>query len=154
MNYLSLTNVSELLRQRKVSSVELVTECLGRIDRLNPPLRAFITVTADQALTEAKRADADLADGNWKGPLHGVPVGIKDFFDTAGVRTTAGFAAFENRVPKKDAEAVSRLKEAGAIVVGKTTMRSPSRNESFKRLSTKGCPSLGMCCSKPYGLKK
>jgi aspartyl-tRNA(Asn)/glutamyl-tRNA(Gln) amidotransferase subunit A len=121
-SYLSITEVSELIRQKKVSPVELVTGCLERIEQLHPKLNAFITVTADQALQEAKIAEREITNGTWKGPLHGIPVGVKDFFDTAGIRTTAAFAAFKDRVPAKDAEVVTKLKEAGAIVLGKLNM--------------------------------
>jgi aspartyl-tRNA(Asn)/glutamyl-tRNA(Gln) amidotransferase subunit A len=120
--HLSITKVSELIRQGKVSPVELVTLCLERIERLNPKLNAFITVTAAQVLKEAQEAEKEIKGGNWKGPLHGIPVGVKDFFDTAGIKTTAAFAAFQNRVPSKDAEIVMKLKETGAIVIGKTNM--------------------------------
>jgi aspartyl-tRNA(Asn)/glutamyl-tRNA(Gln) amidotransferase subunit A len=121
-NYVSITEVSELIRQKKVSPVELVTGCLERIEQLQPQLNAFITVTADQALQEAKIAEREIQNGTWKGPLHGIPVGVKDFFDTAGIRTTAAFAALKDRVPAKDAEVVTKLKEAGAIVLGKLNM--------------------------------
>ena len=120
--YGSITEISELIRQQNVSPVELVTECLERIEHLQPQLNAFITVTADQALQEARIAERDIQQGNWKGPLHGIPVGVKDFFDTAGIRTTAAFAAFKDRVPTKDAEVVTKLKAAGAIVLGKLNM--------------------------------
>ena len=121
-SYLSITEVSELIRHKKVSPVELVTGCLERIEQCNPKLNAFITVTADQALKEAKLAERDIKNGNWKGPLHGIPVGFKDMFDTVGIRTTAAFGAFKDRVPIKDAEVVTQLKEAGAILVGKLNM--------------------------------
>ncbi len=120
--YSSITEVSELLRQEKVSPVELVTDCLERIEYLNPALNAFITVTAEQALQEAKDAERDINGGNWKGSLHGIPVAVKDFFDTAGIKTTAASKHFENRVPSKDAEVITKLKMAGAILLGKTNM--------------------------------
>ncbi len=120
--YKSITELSELIRQKQVSPLELVTECLERIERLQPQLNAFITVTADQALQEARIAEREIQNGGWKGPLHGIPVGVKDFFDTAGIRTTAAFAAFKERVPTKDAEVVTRLKGAGAIILGKLNM--------------------------------
>jgi aspartyl-tRNA(Asn)/glutamyl-tRNA(Gln) amidotransferase subunit A len=121
-SYLSITEVSELIRQKKGSPVELVTGCLERIKQLNSKLNAFITVTVDQALEEAKIAEREIKNGNWKGPLHGIPVGIKDFFDTAGIKTTAAFEHFKDRVPSKDSEVVTKLKEAGAIVIGKMNM--------------------------------
>jgi aspartyl-tRNA(Asn)/glutamyl-tRNA(Gln) amidotransferase subunit A len=121
-HYLSIAELSELIRQKKVSPVELVSECLKRIERLNPMLNAFITITADQALQEARKAEKEIEAGRWKGALHGIPIGIKDMFDTAGIRTTAAFEYFKDRIPAKDAESVACLKEAGAIVLGKMNM--------------------------------
>ena len=107
LRYRSITEVSELIRQKHASPVELVTECLESIEQLQPHLNAFITVTAQAALQEAKQAEREIQQGTWKGPLHGIPVGIKDFFDTAGIRTTAAFARFERscadkRCPRRD----------------------------------------------------
>ena len=119
-----LTEVSGLIRQRRISPVELVTTCLDRIDRLQPRLNAFITVAADSALQTARAAENDLQQGRWKGPLHGIPIGIKDFYDTAGLATTAAFDRFRDRIPKKDAVAVEKLKRAGAIVIGKMNMHT------------------------------
>jgi aspartyl-tRNA(Asn)/glutamyl-tRNA(Gln) amidotransferase subunit A len=120
--YLSLTALSRLIQERKVSPTEVVKGCLKRIEQLNPTLNAFITITAEQALKQAAAAEAEIRDGNWKGHLHGIPVAIKDMFDTAGIRTTAAFEAFRDRVPEKDAVVVAKVKAAGAIVVGKTNM--------------------------------
>lgn len=119
---LSLWDASELVRARKVSPVELTNACLTRIERLNPILNAFITITREQALADAKTAEMDIAHRKWRGPLHGLPIGLKDLFDTAGVRTTAGSAIFADRVPEEDAEVVRRLKAAGAVIVGKLNM--------------------------------
>jgi aspartyl-tRNA(Asn)/glutamyl-tRNA(Gln) amidotransferase subunit A len=119
---LSLSDASELVRLRKVSPVELTQACLARVDRLNPTLNAFITVTAEQALSDARTAETEIARGRWRGPLHGIPIGLKDLFDTAGVRTTAGSAVFATRVPSEDALVVSRLKDAGAVLIGKLNM--------------------------------
>jgi len=118
----NLRDVSEAIRQRLVSPVEVVTTCLDRIERLQPRLNAFITVTADAALRAAKTAEKEIEQGRWKSQLHGIPVGVKDFYDTAGLRTTAAFERFRDRIPKKDAVAVEKLKRAGAIVIGKTNM--------------------------------
>src|SRR5262245_1935300 len=118
----NLRDISEAIRQRLVSPVEVVTTCLDRIERLQPRLTAFITVSADAALRAAKAAEKEIEQGRWKGQLHGIPVGVKDFYDTAGLRTTAAFEQFRDRVPKKDAAAVEKLKRAGAIVIGKTNM--------------------------------
>ena len=122
MTRLTLAEAGDLIRRRKVSSAELTTACLKRIEQLNPQLNAFITVMAERAAQDAKAADQDIANGKWRGPLHGIPVGLKDLFDTAGVRTTAGSAIFADRVPSEDAEVVRRLKSAGAVIVGKLNM--------------------------------
>ena len=120
--YMSLAAVSALLRAKQVSPVEIVNVCLARIERLNPRLNALITVVAERAREEAKTAESEIQAGKWRGPLHGIPVAIKDFYDTANIRTTAAFEKFTNRVPKKDAVAVAKLREAGAIIIGKTNM--------------------------------
>ena len=118
----SLWEASELVRTKKVSPKELTAACLARIQRLNPILNAFITVMAEQAMADARAAEAEIMKGRWRGPLHGIPVGLKDLFDTAGVKTTAASALFADRVPTEDAEVVRRLKAAGAVIVGKQNM--------------------------------
>lgn len=118
----TITTLQDRVRTQKVSPVEVVNGCLKRIEQLNPRLNAFITVLADQALEQARVAEAGLRAGNWRGPLHGVPVGIKDFYDTEGIKTTAAFERFKDRVPERDARAVIKLKEAGAIIIGKMNM--------------------------------
>jgi aspartyl-tRNA(Asn)/glutamyl-tRNA(Gln) amidotransferase subunit A len=117
--YLSIAELGGLMRARTVSPVEVTAAHLARIERLNPVLNAFVTVMADQAREAARVAEAELAAGRWRGPLHGVPIGVKDIFDTAGVRTTQGSSFYRDNVPAEDAEAVRRLKDAGAIVIGK-----------------------------------
>jgi aspartyl-tRNA(Asn)/glutamyl-tRNA(Gln) amidotransferase subunit A len=123
-SYRTLAEVSELIRQHEMTPVELVTACLERVERLQPSLNAFITVTRESALQEAASAEQEILHGQWKGPLHGIPVGIKDFYDTAGIRTTAAFEPFRDRRPARDAAGVERLKRAGAIIVGKMNMRT------------------------------
>jgi len=110
------------VRNKKVSPVELTHECLSRIERLNPKLNAFITVTADSALAEARHAEAEIQHDGWRGPLHGIPIALKDLVDTAGVRTTAASGVFTDRVPIEDAEIVRRLKAAGAVFLGKLNL--------------------------------
>ena len=107
---LSLGDASKLVRQKKISPVELTKACLARIERLNPTLNAFITITGESALAEAKVAETEIQRGKWRGPLHGIPIALKDLFDTAGVRTTAASALFKDRVPKDDAEVVRKLR--------------------------------------------
>ena len=127
---LSLSDVSALVRTRKISPVELTRACLGRIERLNLRLNAFITVTASQALAEARMAEAEIMKGAWRGALHGVPVALKDLIDTAGVRTTAASAIFADRIPKEDAEVVRRLRSAGAVMLGKLNMHEFAYGDS------------------------
>ena len=119
---LSISEAAELVRKKKVSPVELTRACLAQIERLNSALNAFVTITAESALAQAREAEAEAHRGKLRGPLHGIPIGLKDLFDTAGVRTTAGSALFKDRVPTQDAEVVRRLKAAGAIVLGKHNM--------------------------------
>jgi aspartyl-tRNA(Asn)/glutamyl-tRNA(Gln) amidotransferase subunit A len=122
VSQLGLSEASQLVRSKKVSPVELTRECLSRIERLNPKLNAFITVTADSALAEARQAEAEIQRDRWRGPLHGIPIALKDLIDTAGVRTTAASGLFKDRVPTQDAEIVRRLKAAGAVFLGKLNL--------------------------------
>jgi aspartyl-tRNA(Asn)/glutamyl-tRNA(Gln) amidotransferase subunit A len=110
------------VRRKELSPVELTRACLDRIEKLNPSLNAFITVTAEAALVSARSAEAEISRDGWKGPLHGIPIALKDLLDTAGVRTTGGSALFKERIPTQDAEVVRRLKAAGAVVLGKLNM--------------------------------
>jgi len=120
--FMSILEASEKIRQGLVTPVALVNDCLTRIAQLNPSLNAFITVLSGDALKQAAVAEVEIKKGQWRGPLHGIPVAVKDFYDTAGIRTTAGFIHFKDRVPAKDAVMVEKLKAAGAILVGKTNM--------------------------------
>lgn len=121
--FLSIADASGLLRRKEISPVELTTSCLRRIEQLNPTINAFITVLAESALDQARAAEAEILAGEWRGPLHGIPIGLKDLIDTAGIRTTCGSALFANRVPSEDAEVVRLLKNAGAILIGKQNMQ-------------------------------
>ena len=118
--YLTLHELSNQIRAKQVSPVEATEAVLERIERLNPTLNAYITVMADQALAEARVAEGEIASGRYRGPLHGVPVGVKDLCATKGVRTTAGSKILADWVPDEDATVVRKLREAGAIIVGKT----------------------------------
>ncbi len=110
------------LRRKEISPVELTRACLDRIEKLNPALNAFITVTAESALAEARAAEVEIARGEWRGPLHGIPIALKDLIDTAGTRTTAASGLYENRIPTEDAEVVQRLRRAGAVILGKNNL--------------------------------
>jgi aspartyl-tRNA(Asn)/glutamyl-tRNA(Gln) amidotransferase subunit A len=118
-------NISELaarFRQKEISPVEITRDCLDAIAQLNPLLNAFITVMADSALEEARSAEAEIRRGEWRGPLHGIPVALKDLIDTAGVRTTAASGLYKDRIPLQDAEVVRRLRAAGAVIIGKNNL--------------------------------
>ena len=118
----SIPQISELLRAKKLSPVELTNDCLSQIEKLDSSLHAFITVMAKSALLQAHQAEDEIQRGHWRGPLHGIPLGLKDLIDTAGVRTTAASAVFKERVPAEDAEVVRRLKAAGAVILGKQNL--------------------------------
>lgn len=119
---LSLAQAASRLRSRQSTSVELTEACLARIEIYQPKVNAFITVLREQALAQARQADADIRAGRYRGPLHGIPIALKDNIDTAGIRTTAASAVFDDRVPTEDAEVASRLKAAGAILLGKLNL--------------------------------
>ena len=120
LHYLELTEAAELIRNHEITSVDLTTAVLDRIATLDPSLHSYATVTADLALAQAKQADADLAAGTYRGPLHGVPIAIKDLLFTAGVRTAGGMPIVHGEhVPDYDATVVRRLHDAGAVLLGK-----------------------------------
>jgi len=118
----TIVELAPRLRRKEVSPVELTRSCLDRIEKLNATLNAFITVTAESALAEARAAEMEISRGEWRGPLHGIPIALKDLIDTAGTGTTAASAVFEHRVPKEDAEVVRRLRQAGAVILGKNNL--------------------------------
>src|SRR3984957_4418097 len=118
----SISDLAPRLQRREISPVEILQLCLERIERLNPELGAFITVLGESARAEAGRAEGELLRGEWRGPLHGVPIALKDLIDTAGVRTTAASALYKDRIPDQDAEVVRRLLEAGAVILGKNNL--------------------------------
>ena len=122
LHYLSLDEVARRLRARKLSSVEATQAMLDRIGKLDPRLKSYATLTPERALADAKRLDAETAAGKSHGPLHGVPIAIKDLCDTEGVPTAAGMAIRRGHVPAKDATVVTRLKQAGAVILGKLQM--------------------------------
>jgi aspartyl-tRNA(Asn)/glutamyl-tRNA(Gln) amidotransferase subunit A len=118
----TIQSLSHGIRAREISPAELTHDCLTRIEKLNPKLNAFITVLAESALDEARRAEQEIFRGKYRGPLHGIPIGLKDILDTAGTRTTAASALFKDRIPTEDAEVVRRLRADGAIILGKQNL--------------------------------
>lgn len=122
LHYMSAWEVSGLIRAGRVSPVEVVEACLARIEATEPTLNSFITLLPDAARAAARRAEQEIARGNWRGPLHGIPVGLKDLFNTAGVRTTSGTRIYDTYVPDADCTVAVRLRQAGAILLGKLNM--------------------------------
>ncbi|MBJ7599022.1 amidase [Candidatus Nephthysia bennettiae] len=119
---LTIEQAARLLRSRTISSVELTQATLDRIQALEGRLHAFITVTSDLAVAQARRAEREIARGDYRGPLHGIPVTLKDLYWTRGIRTTAGSKILADFVPDRDATATARLAAAGAVLVGKANM--------------------------------
>ena len=119
---LTLADASTLIRSGHLSPMELTELMLTRIDRLNPELVAYVTVAREEARADARAAEAEIRDGRYRGPLHGIPLSIKDNIATRGIRTTAGSRVLEDCVPDHDATVVARLREAGAVILGKTNM--------------------------------
>jgi aspartyl-tRNA(Asn)/glutamyl-tRNA(Gln) amidotransferase subunit A len=119
---LTLKQASELLRSKETSAVELTRACLARIEKYNSALNAYITVTSESALEAAHAMETEQRQGRWRGPLHGIPIALKDNIDTAGTRTTAASGLFKDRVPTEDAYVVRRLKDAGAVLLGKLNL--------------------------------
>ena len=118
----TVARLASLIERREVSPVALVEAYLARIDRLNKRVHAYITVCGESALAEARTAEEEIASGRYRGPLHGIPIGLKDQFYTKGVRTTGGSTIHADMIPDEDATIVARLKDAGAIVLGKQNM--------------------------------
>src|SRR5271165_6284880 len=119
---LSLADAAAKIRSGSLSPVELTRACLDRVERLNPVLNAFITVTADLAMEQARQAEREILAGDWRGPLHGIPIALKDLIDVAGVPTTAASNQLRNHIASEDAAIVTQLKRAGAVILGKTNL--------------------------------
>jgi Asp-tRNA(Asn)/Glu-tRNA(Gln) amidotransferase A subunit family amidase len=125
----SVAQLSRWIEQRQLSSERLTQIYLDRLQRFDPRLKCVITLTADLARAQAKQADAEIAAGKYRGPLHGIPWGAKDLLDTAGIRTTYGAEPFKDRVPASDAFVVKRLHDAGAVLVAKLSMGALALND-------------------------
>ena len=118
--WLSVEELANLLRRREVSPTEVLEAYLARTDRLEPKLNCYVSLLRDEARTAARATEAEIAAGNYRGPLHGVPMALKDLYDLAGARTTASSKVLANNLAARDCTVAHRLKEAGAIIVGKT----------------------------------
>jgi Asp-tRNA(Asn)/Glu-tRNA(Gln) amidotransferase A subunit family amidase len=117
--FLTVSEVSALLRAGTISPVDLTRACFDRIRKLDGELNAFILPLEEPAMADAKRTEEEIAGGDWKGPLHGIPIGLKDIYNTAGVATTGHSALFKDHVPAEDAFTVALLRQAGAVILGK-----------------------------------
>jgi Asp-tRNA(Asn)/Glu-tRNA(Gln) amidotransferase A subunit family amidase len=124
-----VTHLSRWIEQRKLTSTRLTNIYLDRIAKYDGKLRCIITLTKDFALAQAKKADAEIAAGKYRGPLHGIPYGVKDLLDTAGIRTTWGAEPFRNRVPQDDSAVVRRLNDAGAVLIAKLSLGALALND-------------------------
>src|SRR5438067_2441190 len=118
-DYLTIAEAAKLIQQRELSPVELVDSRLARIEKFDSRLHSFIRVLADSARAEARAAESEIAAGNYRGPLHGIPLGLKDIYETAGIPTTGHSKVMQDHVPKADAFSVKKLRDAGAVVMGK-----------------------------------
>ena len=127
--YAPVARLSRWIEQRKLTSERLTGIYLARIERFDPRLRAVITLTRDHALAQAKKADSEIAAGRYRGPLHGIPFGVKDLIDTAGIATTYGAEPFRSRVPNADGVIVKRLYDAGAVLVAKLSLGALALND-------------------------
>ncbi|HEY7491371.1 MAG TPA: amidase, partial [Candidatus Tectomicrobia bacterium] len=119
---MTIAELAPKIRARQVSPVELTEAALAQAERLQPTLQSFITLLPESARQQAREQEAALMRGEYRGPLHGIPIGIKDNIATAGIRTTVGSKVLANHVPQEDAEVVRRCKAAGAIMVGKENL--------------------------------
>ena len=122
LDRLTIASLARALVARQLSPIEVTEACLARIDRLDPRLNSFITPTAERALADARQAEAEILRGEYRGPLHGVPLALKDIFATRGIRTTCGARVLRDWVPARDATVVQRLSDAGAVLLGKLNM--------------------------------
>lgn len=127
--FASVTQLSHWIEHRQLTAERLTNIYLARLERFNPTLRCVITLTRDLALKQARQADAEIAAGHYRGPLHGIPWGGKDLLDTAGIPTTYGAEPFRDRVPKEDAVVVQRLQAAGAVLVAKLSLGALALND-------------------------
>ena len=125
--FLSVADLSRLLRNKEVSPVEVVTACLSRTEALEPLLNSFITLMPEEAMAAARQAEQEIQAGRYRGPLHGIPLGLKDLFYVKGVRNTSGLKVFDAYIPDFDCTIAKKLKEGGAIILGKLNMTPMAR---------------------------
>jgi aspartyl-tRNA(Asn)/glutamyl-tRNA(Gln) amidotransferase subunit A len=137
--YSSLRGLATLIQRREVSPVEATQAVVDRVEKFDLQLNSFITLLRDQALTQARAAEQEIQDGRYRGPLHGIPIAVKDLYYTKGIRTTAGSNILSDFIPAYDATVIARLREAGAILIGKLNMHE------FARGATSTSSLIGAC---------
>ena len=144
---LSLHHAADLLRRKEISPVELAQAHLERIQRLDQHINSFLTVTPELALQQARQAENEIVRGQYKGALHGIPLGLKDLYETQAIRTTAGSSFFTDYIPDTDAVVVQKLKDAGAVILGKLNMHEIALGVTNEN------PHYGDCCN-PWDLTR
>jgi aspartyl-tRNA(Asn)/glutamyl-tRNA(Gln) amidotransferase subunit A len=144
---LNLHEAAKLVKTRQISPVELAQAHLARIAQLDPRLNCFITITPEIALQQAREAESEIGRGNYRGALHGIPLALKDLFETQGIRTTAGSTFFAEYIPETDAAVVQKLRQAGAVMLGKLNMHEIALGVTNEN------PHYGDCCN-PWDLKR
>src|SRR5262252_3375855 len=146
--YLSIAEAGRLLKSKQLSPVELTNAFLGRIEKVDSRLHSFVLVTPEEALRQAKAAEAEMSSGRYRGAMHGIPIGLKDLIETAGIRTTAHSKVLIDHIPAEDATVVSRLKEAGCVFLGKLgclefAHGSPSADQAWSAVRNPWNPEHG-----------
>jgi len=142
--YFPISEIARRIKAREISPVDLTERVLERVHSKDRALNSFITVTADLARKQAQHAENELEEGNYRGPLHGVPIALKDLFATRGIRTTFASRAFEDWVPDFDATATERLAASGAILIGKTNLSELAADSS----------NVGSCRGRRTGIRR
>jgi len=122
MHYKTISELAPLIESGEISPVELTRSQLDRIEQLDGKLKSYATVTADLAMEQARQAEKEISEGNYRGKLHGIPIAVKDLCDTAGIRTMGGSAVFADNIPASDATVVAKLRDAGSVLLGKLNM--------------------------------
>ena len=142
---MTISELAPKIKNKQISPVELTEATLAEADRLQPTLNSFITILHDRAMDQAREAESAISRGDYRGPLHGIPIGLKDNLATAGITTTVGSKVLANNVPEEDAEVVKRCRNAGAIIIGKENL------EEFAAGATSNNPHYG-AVHNPWGL--